>query len=63
MTLTIGLLILWALTLTLIIVASRINKSVSYGMQLLCVFSFAYPILIGVSMLYNIGILNIFTYI
>ena len=63
MVLTIGLVILWALTLTLIIIASKINKSVSYGMQLLCIFSFAYPVLIGLSMLYNIGILSIFTYV
>lgn len=45
MILTIGLMILWALTITLLIIAAKINKSVNYGMELLCFFSLAYPIL------------------
>lgn len=45
MILTIGLMILWALTITLLIIAAKINKSVNYGMELLCFFSLAYPFL------------------
>ena len=49
MILTIGLMILWALTITLLIIAAKINKSVNYGMELLCFFSLAYPILMIVA--------------
>ncbi len=60
MILTIGLMILWALTITLLIIAAKINKSVNYGMELLCFFSLVYPILMIVTFLHSLGLLDIF---
>ncbi|MCB7108762.1 hypothetical protein [Agathobacter rectalis] len=60
MILTIGLMILWALTITLLIIAAKINKSVNYGMELLCFFSLAYPILMITAFLHSLGLLDIF---
>lgn len=60
MILAIGLMILWTLTITLLIIAAKINKSVNYGMELLCFCSLAYPILIVIALLHSLGLLYIF---